>query len=185
MYPICYQWVSGGYLQPEPTMYSRCFCWFPGPLAPSVHASSHLRHIVGSQRQVLEMMASSHGPGLNKILQGKTVKGPLRTSRTFGSLVDVFSTRIWPMRIVASGTGIPTIVRGFEPLKALHPGVVDILGEGDKWRRRSIGSRHFVWRMGWWFRGQWLMLLLSAHDRHALLWSSLPLLWDSSVYRAD
>ena len=35
MYPICYQWVSGGYLQPEPTMYSRCFCWFPGPLAPS------------------------------------------------------------------------------------------------------------------------------------------------------
>ena len=36
IYPICYQQVSGGYLQPEPTMYSRCFCWFPGPLAPSV-----------------------------------------------------------------------------------------------------------------------------------------------------
>ena len=36
MYPICYWQVSGGYLQPEPTMYSRCFCWFPGPLAPSV-----------------------------------------------------------------------------------------------------------------------------------------------------
>ena len=36
MYPICYQWVSGGYLQPEPVMYSRCFYWFPGPLAPSV-----------------------------------------------------------------------------------------------------------------------------------------------------
>ena len=36
MYPICYRWVSGGYLQPEPTMYSRCFHWFPGPLAPSV-----------------------------------------------------------------------------------------------------------------------------------------------------
>ena len=35
MYPICYWWVSGGYLQPDPTMYSRCFCWFPGPLAPS------------------------------------------------------------------------------------------------------------------------------------------------------
>ena len=35
MYPICYQQVSGGYLQPEPTMYSRCFHWFPGPLAPS------------------------------------------------------------------------------------------------------------------------------------------------------
>ena len=36
MYPICYQRVSGRYFQPEPAMYSRCFCWFPGPLAPSV-----------------------------------------------------------------------------------------------------------------------------------------------------
>ena len=35
MYPICYWWVSGGYIQPEPAMYSRCFHWFPGPLAPS------------------------------------------------------------------------------------------------------------------------------------------------------
>ena len=35
MYPICYWWVSGRYLQPEPTMYSRCFHWFLGPLAPS------------------------------------------------------------------------------------------------------------------------------------------------------
>ena len=29
------------------------------------------------------------------------------------------------------------------------------------------------------------MLLLSAHDRHALLWSSLPLPQSSSVYRPD
>ena len=35
IYPICYWWVSGGYLQPEPTMYSRFFHWFPGPLTPS------------------------------------------------------------------------------------------------------------------------------------------------------
>ena len=35
MYPICYWWVSGRYFQPEPAMYSRCFHWFPGPLAPS------------------------------------------------------------------------------------------------------------------------------------------------------
>ena len=35
MYPICYWWVSGRYFQPEPAMYSRCFRWFPGPLAPS------------------------------------------------------------------------------------------------------------------------------------------------------
>ena len=36
IYPICYQQVSGRYFQPEPAMYSRCFHWFPGPLAPSV-----------------------------------------------------------------------------------------------------------------------------------------------------
>ena len=35
MYPICYRRVSGRYFQPEPAMYSRCFRWFPGPLAPS------------------------------------------------------------------------------------------------------------------------------------------------------
>ena len=39
MYPICYWRVSGGYIQPEPAMYSRCFRWFPGPLAPSVSPS--------------------------------------------------------------------------------------------------------------------------------------------------
>ena len=38
MYPICYWRVSGRYFQPEPAMYSRCFHWFPGPLAPSVEA---------------------------------------------------------------------------------------------------------------------------------------------------
>ena len=47
MYPICYWQVSGGYLQPEPTMYSRCFHWFPGPLAPSVKKSYiHFSHPV-------------------------------------------------------------------------------------------------------------------------------------------
>ena len=39
--------------------------------------------------------------------------------------------------------------------------------------------------MGQWFKGQWLMLLLSAHDRHALLWSSLPLPWDLSNHQLD
>ena len=51
MYPICYRWVSGGYIQPEPAMYSRCFRWFPGPLTPSegrppVLVVSLDRHIV-------------------------------------------------------------------------------------------------------------------------------------------
>ena len=39
MYPICYRRVSGGYIQPEPAMYLRCFRWFPGPLAPSGRTS--------------------------------------------------------------------------------------------------------------------------------------------------
>ena len=41
MYPICYRWVSGRYFQPEPAMYSRCFCWFSGPLAPSDISSAY------------------------------------------------------------------------------------------------------------------------------------------------
>ena len=85
-----------------------------------------------------------------------------------------------------SSPGVLPVVDGLVSLEALHLGVVDILGEGNKSRgRRSIGSKHFVWRMGQWFRGQQLTLLLSAHDRHALLWSSLPLLWDSSVCQPD
>ena len=35
MYPICHRRVSGRYFQPEPAMYSRYFCWFPGSLASS------------------------------------------------------------------------------------------------------------------------------------------------------
>ena len=46
MYPICYQWVSGGYIQPEPAMYSRCFHWFPGPLAPSVFDDQLWAHMI-------------------------------------------------------------------------------------------------------------------------------------------
>ena len=42
-----------------------------------------------------------------------------------------------------------------------------------------------MWRTGRWFKGQQLTLLLSAHDRHALLWSSLPLPQSSSVYQLD
>ena len=40
MHPICYRRVSGRYIQPEPAMYSKCFHWFPGPLAPSVTSTA-------------------------------------------------------------------------------------------------------------------------------------------------
>ena len=48
------------------------------------------------------------------------------------------------MRIVASNPRVLDVVGGFEPLEALCPGVVDVLGEGDEsGRRRSVGGRHF------------------------------------------
>ena len=51
MYPICYWWVSGGYIQPEPAMYSRCFCWFPGPLTPSVFACRAAWTVLAFERE--------------------------------------------------------------------------------------------------------------------------------------
>ena len=92
---------------------------------------------------MLEMTVSSNSPHLNKVLKGQTIEGPLRTTRTLGSLVDIFGLWIGPSRIVMGSTSILVVVRGFEPLEALCLGVVDILAEGDESRRRSIGSRHF------------------------------------------
>ena len=67
--------------------------------------------------------------------------------------------------------GVLLVEDGLVLFEALRLGVVNVLGEGheSRGRRRNVGGRHFMWRMGQWFKGQWLMLLLSAHDRHALL----------------
>ena len=152
-----------------------------------LHTVFHLCHIVGSQGQTLETTTSGHGSTGDEVIQGQPIKGPLRTPQTLCSLEDGFGCWISPMRIVASNPRILDIVGGFEPLEALCPGIVDILGKGDesRRRRRSVGSRHFMWRMGWWCRMQRLMLLLTAHVRHGLIWSSLPLPRDSSVYWLD
>ena len=109
------------------------------------------------------------------------------TPWTFDGLEDHLGRRIRPIRIVMGSTGILDIVMSLETLEALHLGVIDILGIGDKLRRRrrSVGSRHFEWRTGRWCKVQRLMLLLAAHVRHGLIWSSLPLPWDSSVHRPD
>ena len=73
-----------------------------------------------------------------------------------------------------------------ELLEAFCPSIVNILGIGDELRRRrSVGSRHFEWRTGGWCKAQRLTLLLTAHVRHGLIWSSLPLPQDSSVHRPD
>ena len=133
------------------------------------------------------MTMSSYGPTGNEVIQGQTVESPLRTPWTLCSLEDGLGSRIRSTRIVVSTSHVLDIVGGFEPLEALRPGVVDVLGKGDesRRRRRSVGSRYFKWRMGQWGKMQQLTLLLAAHVRHGLIWSSLPLPQDPSVYQPD
>ena len=49
-----------------------------------------------------------------------------------------------------SGPHVLDIVLRLELLEALSAGVIDILGVGDELGRRgrSVGGRHFDWRMG-------------------------------------
>ena len=61
MYPICYWRVSGRYFQPESAMYSRCFCWFPGPLAPSGSNARLYRPSVGGDPSPEEPGGGSQG----------------------------------------------------------------------------------------------------------------------------
>ena len=84
-------------------MYSRCFHWFPGPLAPSVD-----------------------------------------------SLVNGFRRRIDAVGIVSCGAGVLDVVLCLELLETLSAGIINILGVGNELGRRgrSVGSRHFEWRMG-------------------------------------
>ena len=118
-------------------------------LIPFLGAVSHLGGIVQSKGKTFEMMMSGNGPRLNEVLKGKAIKGPFGTAWTFGCLVHIFGSRASPSQIVASSTSILVIIRSLKLLEALHLGVIDILGEGDKsGRRRSIGSRHFKWRTG-------------------------------------
>ena len=119
----------------------------------------------------------------DEVVQQQRVEGPGSTPRTLHSLIDGFGRGIDPVGIVASDTGILDIVPRLELLEPFGASIVHILGVGNELGRRgrSVGGRHFKWRMGRWFKRQQLMLLLSAHDRHALLWSSLLLPQDSSV----
>ena len=88
---------------------------------------------------------SGDSPHLNKVLKGKAVEGPLRTTRTLRNLVNILGMRTRPTRIITSGVGVLVVVGGLEMLEALCPGIVDILGEGDERgkRSRSVGDRHF------------------------------------------
>ena len=154
---------------------------------PLLCTTLHLCRIVGSQGQTLETTTSSHWPGSDEVVQRQTIEGTERTPRTLDSLVDRLSRQISPTRIVAGTSSVLDVVAALEPLEALSASIVDVLGIGDELRRRrrSVGSRHFEWRTGLQFKGQRLTLLLSAYDRHALLWFLLPLPRDPSVRRPD
>ena len=90
---------------------------------------------------MLETMTSSHGTSQNEVIKRETVESPLGTPWTFSHLVDSLSQGISPTRIIAGASGVLDVVGGFEPLEALHFGVVNVLGEGNE-SRRSVGSRH-------------------------------------------
>ena len=154
---------------------------------PLLRTALHLCRIIGSQGQALETTTSSHRPGRDKVVQGQTIEGAERTPWTLNSLVHRLGRRINPPRIVTGASGVLDVVATLESLEALGPSVVDILSIANELRRRrrSVGSRHFEWRTGLQFKGQRLMLFLSAYDRHALLWFLLPLPRDSSVHRPD
>ena len=65
-------------------------------------------------------------------------------------MINNLGRRIDPIGIVASGPSVLDVVPRFELLEPLSTGVVDVLSIGDELRRRrrSVGGRHFEWRMG-------------------------------------
>ena len=65
-------------------------------------------------------------------------------------MIDDLRRWIDPIGIVASGPIVLDVVPRLELLETLGTGIVDVLSVGDELRRRrrSVGSRHFEWRMG-------------------------------------
>ena len=154
---------------------------------PLLRAAFHLCHIVGRQGQSLQATMSGNGTSKNEVVQRQRVQGSLHHPRTLGSLIDNFGRRVDPVGIVAGGPGVLDVVPRLELLETLGAGIVNVLSIGDELgrRRRSVGGRYFEWRMGRWCKTQRLTLLLAAHVRHGLIWSSLPLPRDPSVHRPD
>ena len=120
------------------------------PTIPLLCAAFHLHHIVGRQGKTLEAVASGDGTRGDEVVQRKRIEGPESATRTFDSLVDGFGRRVDAVGIVASSPHVLDVVPRLEPLEAFGMSVIDILSVGNKLgrRRRSIGSRHFEWRMG-------------------------------------
>ena len=109
-------------------------------LVPLLHASFHLSCVVGSQRQTLETMTSSHGTRRDEVVKGKPIEGSECIPRTLDSLINCLGRWIAPVRIIMGSPSILDVVLHLELLEALGASIVNVLGIGDELRRRSVGA---------------------------------------------
>ena len=115
---------------------------------PLLRASLHLSRVIGSQGQTLQTTMSGHRPRGDEVIQRQAIEGTEHTPQTLDSLVDCLGRRIGPVWIVTSRPSVLDVVTILETLETFRPSIVNVLGVGDELRRRSVGSRHFVWRTG-------------------------------------
>ena len=92
---------------------------------------------------MLQTTTSGHRTRGDKVVQRQGIERTECTPWTLHGLVDGFGGRINCVWVITSGPSILDVVLCLELLEALCVGIVDILGVGNKLRRRSVGSRHF------------------------------------------
>ena len=89
---------------------------------------------------------SGHGTRGNEIVKRESIEGTESTPRTLYGLIDHLGRKIYGIWIIAGSPSVLDVVSPLELLKALGASIVNVLGVGNKLRRRrrSVGSRHFV-----------------------------------------
>ena len=117
---------------------------------PLLHALLHLSHVVGRQEQTLETTMSGHGTRRDEVVQQQRIQGAEHTPQTLNGLVDRLGRRIGHVGIVMSSLSVLDVVSRLELFEAISASIVNVLGIGNELGRRgrSVGSRHFEWRMG-------------------------------------
>ena len=115
---------------------------------PLLHASLHLSHVVGSHGQTLKTTTSGHRTRRDEVVQGQIIKGTEHTPWTLHGLIDHLSQRIGTIWIIMGSPSILDVVAALEPLEALHPSLVDILGVATVGIRFPLASPG-TWHWGW------------------------------------
>ena len=82
----------------------------------------------------------------DEVMEGELLELPLSQTGSFHLVINNLRDWIWSVRIVPGTTSVLLVVEVLELFEPLHLGVVEISSIGDEARRRSVGSRHFVWR---------------------------------------